>query len=162
MSSVTSTALELPALSALRRFLLATLIVGTAGMDAELLLIGHVEGRLQVLPVLLLALACLSLVWLAARPSRAAVRGVQALMTLSVLSGAVGIVLHYQGNTAFELEMYPDMAGLELVRKTLTGATPVLAPGSMALLGLVGMAAVLRHPLIQATAIEPSAKEASS
>ena len=71
-------------------------------------------------------------------------------------------MLHYQGNTAFELEMYPDMAGLELVQKTLTGATPVLAPGSMALLGLVGLAAVLRHPLMQATAIEPAAKEVSS
>ena len=162
MTSHAPTSLEAPALTVLRRLLLATLIFGTAGMDAELLLIGHIEGRLQVLPVLLLALACLSLVWLTSRPSRAAVRGVQALMTLSVLSGVAGIVLHYQGNTAFELEMYPDMAGLELVQKTLTGATPVLAPGSMALLGLVGLAAVLRHPLIQATAIEPSAKEASS
>jgi hypothetical protein len=38
--------------------------------------------------------------------------------------------------------MYPAMAGVELVRKPLTGATPVLAPGSMALLGLVGLAAV--------------------
>ncbi len=162
MTSHAPTSLEAPALTVLRRLLLATLIFGTAGMDAELLLIGHIEGRLQVLPVLLLALACLSLVWLTSRPSRAAVRGVQALMTLSVLSGVAGIVLHYQGNTAFELEMYPDMAGLELVQKTLTGATPVLAPGSMALLGLVGLAAVLRHPLIQATAIVPSAKEASS
>lgn len=162
MTSHAPTSLEAPALTVLRRLLLATLIFGTAGMDAELLLIGHIEGRLQVLPVLLLGLACLSLVWLTARPSRAAVRGVQALMTLSVLSGVAGIVLHYQGNTAFELEMYPDMTGLELVQKTLTGATPVLAPGSMALLGLVGLAAALRHPLIQATAIEPSAKEASS
>lgn len=34
------------------------------------------------------------------------------------------------------------MSGLELVRETLTGATPVLAPGSMILLGLVGLAAV--------------------
>jgi hypothetical protein len=38
--------------------------------------------------------------------------------------------------------MYPAMAGVELVRKTLSGATRVLAPGSMALLGLVGLAAV--------------------
>ena len=162
MTSRAPSPFEFPALAALRRLLLATLVFGTAGMDAELLLIGHIEGRLQRLPVLVLGLACLSLVWLAARPSRAAVRGVQTLMTLSVLSGVVGIVLHFQGNTAFELEMYPDMAGLDLVQKTLTGATPVLAPGSMALLGLVGLAAVLRLPLIQAPAIEPSAKVASS
>jgi len=162
MTSDPPTAIETPALTALRRFLLATLILGTAGMAAELLLIGHVEGQLQLLPVLLLPLACLSLVWLIAAPSRAAVRGVQALMTLSVVGGVAGVALHYQGNTAFELEMYPDMAGLELVQKTLTGATPVLAPGSMTLLGLVGLAAVLRHPLIQRTAVEPTAREVSS
>ena len=31
------------------------------------------------------------------------------------------------------------MQGIELVQKVLTGATPVLAPGSMALLGLIGL-----------------------
>ena len=156
------TALEAPALAALRRFLIATLVLGTAGMATELLLIGHVEGRLQLLPVLLLVLACLSLIWLAAAPSRFAVRGVQVLMALSVVTGAAGVALHYEGNTEFELEMYPDLAGLELVRKTLTGATPVLAPGSMTLLGLVGLATVLRHPLVHKTTIEPTTKEVSS
>jgi hypothetical protein len=112
--------------------------------------------------VVLLALACLSLVWMAAAPGRAAVRTVQALMTLTAVSGVVGVVLHYRGNTAFELEMYPDLAGFELVQKTLTGATPVLAPGSMTLLGLVGLATVLHHPLIRKTALAPSAKEISS
>ena len=152
MIADTPTPLEPPALSTLRRILVATLIVGTAGMDAELLLIGHIEGQLQLLPVSVLTLACLAVIWLAAAPSRAAVRGVQALMLLSVVSGVFGVLLHYQGNTAFELEMYPDLEGLELVQKTLTGATPVLAPGSMTLLGLVGLAAVLHHPLTRKSA----------
>ena len=50
-------------------------------------------------------------------------------MALFVLSGGIGVALHYRGNVEFELEMYPSLSGLELVRKTLTGATPVLAPG---------------------------------
>jgi hypothetical protein len=70
-------------------------------------------------------------------------------MGLFVLSGGIGVVLHYQGNVAFELEMYPTLSGMELVSRTLTGATPVLAPGSMTLLGLVGLAATYRHPLVQ-------------
>jgi hypothetical protein len=58
------------------------------------------------------------------------------------------VILHYQGNEAFELEMSPSRAGLSLISKTLTGATPVMAPGSMSLLGLVGLAFTHRHPAL--------------
>lgn len=129
-------------LAAMRRFLLLTLIAGIAGMGLELLFIGHVEDRLQLVPVVLLAGGLAAVAWHAARPSRTSVRAVRGLMALFAVSGLLGVGLHYRGNHEFEREMYPSMAGIELVRKTLTGATPVLAPGSMALLGLVGIAAV--------------------
>ena len=63
------------------------------------------------------------------------------LMLLFVVSGGTGIALHYLGNAEFEREMYPAMAGTELIGKTLTGATPVFAPGTMVLLGGVGLVA---------------------
>lgn len=129
-------------LDGVRRFLLFTLIAGIVGMSLELLFIGHVEDRLQLVPLVLLPAGLSALVWHALRPSRASTQGVRLLMALFVASGLLGIGLHYRGNHEFELEMYPSMAGMELVRATLTGATPVLAPGSMALLGLVGLAAV--------------------
>ena len=129
-------------LAGLRRFLLLTLMGGIAGMGLELLFIGHVEDRLQLVPVVLLPAGLIALVWHTLRPCRASARGVRLLMALFVVSGLLGVGLHYRGNHEFELEMYPSMAGMELVRETLTGATPVLAPGSMALLGLVGLAAV--------------------
>jgi hypothetical protein len=137
---------EPAALASLRRLLLGILLVGTAGMGAELLLIGHVEGAYQRIPVISLAGGLIVLAWLALAPGRAAVRTVQTVMTVFLISGLLGVVLHYQGNQEFELEMYPTMAGTELVRETLTGATPVLAPGSMALLGLVGLAVTFHHP----------------
>jgi hypothetical protein len=37
---------------------------------------------------------------------------------------------------------------MQFALKTITGATPVLAPGSMVLLGLVGFAYTYRHPEI--------------
>ena len=126
----------------MRRFLLLTLVAGIAGMGLELLFIGHLEDQLQLVPVVLLAGGLVAVVWQAVRPSRASVRAVRGVMALFVVSGLLGVGLHYRGNREFEREMYPSMAGLELVQKTLTGATPVLAPGSMALLGLVGLAAV--------------------
>jgi hypothetical protein len=129
-------------LAALRRFLLLTVMVGVVGMGLELLLIGHLEDRWQLVPIGLLPAGLVVLAWHVSRPSDGSARAVRLLMALFVASGVLGTGLHYNGNQEFELEMYPSMAGTELVRQTLTGATPVLAPGSMALLGLVGLAAV--------------------
>jgi len=134
-------------LAAIRRFLLAILLFGVAGMGTELLLIGHVEGVLQLAPVVLLAAGLLVAAWHAVAPHAATVRVLQATMGLFVLTGTVGIGLHYDGNAEFELEMYPSLSGVELFRKTMTGATPVFAPGTMALLGFVGLAHTYRHPL---------------
>lgn len=133
-------------LAGLRRFLLLTALAGIAGLGLELLFIGHVEDRLQLVPIVLLPAGVIALAWHASRPSRASARGVRLTMALFVASGALGMGLHYSGNQEFELEMYPTMAGTELVRETLTGATPVLAPGSMALLGLVGFGVVYGFP----------------
>jgi hypothetical protein len=44
--------------------------------------------------------------------------------------------------------MYPSMRGFDMIQKTLTGATPVLAPGSMTLLGLIGLTYSYRHPCL--------------
>jgi hypothetical protein len=139
-------------LASIRRSLLLILWLGTAGLGAELLLIGHLEGPWQLAPVVLLALGLVTLGWLAVAPGVPAIRALQLLMALFVVSGAIGVGLHYQGNEEFEREMYPTLEGLDLVRQTLTGATPVLAPGSMALVGLVGLAMTYRHPALSGRA----------
>ena len=130
----------------IRRLLLLTLAFGTVGMGLELLLLGHFESASQVVPLVLLGASVLVLAWHVAAPGRGSVRALQATMMSFIISGGIGIGLHYDGNVEFELEMYPAMRGLELIGNTLTGATPVFAPGTMALLGLVGLAVVYRHP----------------
>jgi hypothetical protein len=117
-------------------------------MSTELLLIGHVEGTAQLVPLVLLTASALCLVWDALRSRAVTVWSVRVVMLSSVVSGLVGVVLHYRGNEAFELEMYPSMSGATLLLETVTGATPVLAPGSMALLGLVGLATTYDHPAL--------------
>src|SRR6187397_1103219 len=108
------------------------------GTGTELLLLGHFEGRLQLIPLVLLGLGILVVLWHAVRPTRTTVRAVQMLMTVSVAAGVLGVGLHYRGNLEFELEMYPTMGGAELLGKVVTGATPVLAPASLSLLGIIG------------------------
>lgn len=155
-------AVEPPTLARIRRFLLGTLLIGVPGMGTELLFIGHIDGVLQLIPVTLLAAGLLSLGWLALAPGPAALRVVRVVMAVFVASGVVGVWLHAKGNLEFELEMYPDRAGVALIRKILTGATPVLAPGSMALLGLVGLALTYHHPALRRRGAAGPSKEASS
>jgi hypothetical protein len=99
-------------------------------------------------PLVLLGIGAAVVLWHVAAPRAASVRALQAIATLFLASGMTGVGLHYDGNAAFELEMYPGMRGTQLVRETLTGATPVLAPGSMALLALVAAAYTYRHPAL--------------
>jgi hypothetical protein len=124
----------------LRRLLLATALAGSAGTGVELLLLGHTEGWQQQVPVALLALAVGTLLWHPLSGQGIALKMLKAVMWLCILSGAAGVALHFQGNVEFELEMYPEMGGVELLSETMTGATPVLAPGTMVLLGIVGLA----------------------
>jgi len=135
-------------LSTIRNILLWSLLAGSAGTLLELLLIGHDEMAAQFAPLVLLGIGIVAAAWTLIAPRPAAIRTLQILMMVFVTSGLIGVALHYKGNEAFELEMSPSRAGLSLMSKTLTGATPVFAPGSMCLLGIVGLAFTHRHPAL--------------
>jgi hypothetical protein len=135
-------------LATIRTILVWSLLAGSAGTLLELLLIGHDEMATQLVPLALLGAGVLVTTWTLTAPRRAAILTLRLLMLFYVASGIVGVILHYQGNEAFELEMTPSRAGISLISKTLTGATPVMAPGSMSLLGLVGLAFTHRHPAV--------------
>lgn len=123
-----------------RSLLFAALLVSLLGTGTELLLIGHFEGWWQLLPLLLIGLALALLAWFRTSRSASSKKVFQGLMALFLITGILGFALHYDGNMAFELEMYPGMKGGELIWETLQGATPVLAPGSMIATGLLGWA----------------------
>lgn len=134
------------ALTRIRTLLLLTLAIGIIGAGAELLLLGHFESTAQWAPLALFAVALAAMAWHVAAPGTASILALQVTMVLFIVSGGIGVGFHYDGNVEFELEMYPSMGGFELIGKTLTGATPVLAPGTMVVLGLVGLAHTYRHP----------------
>ena len=130
----------------IRQILLATLVLGIVGTAIELILLEHFESWNQRIPLGLLSCAALVLLWHGVDRRPAPVQALQILMLVFVLAGMLGVYLHYSGNREFELEMYPTMSGMELFRKTMTGATPALAPGTMIQLALVGLAYTFRHP----------------
>ena len=133
----------------MRRFLAIAFVVGGAGTLTELFLLEHTEDFWQWTPLVLIGMSIVAFVALGARPTKSAVRITQALMVLVLLSGALGVFFHFKGNIEFEKEMYPSMTGFELIWESLTGATPSLAPGAMALLGLVGLIYCYRHPAVR-------------
>jgi hypothetical protein len=137
---------ESETLASIRKLLLAALAVGVIGTTGELILLRHIDKPAQWIPLVFLVAAVPVLIWHASSPGVASVRTLQALMLAFIGLGMVGVGLHYDGNVEFQRELNPSERGWTFVRKTVAGATPVLAPGSMVLLGLVGLAHAYRHP----------------
>jgi hypothetical protein len=139
---------EAETLAAIRKLLLAALCLGVLGTIGELILLRHIDEAAQWLPVVALTTAIPILIWHGASPGVASVRTLQVLMAVFIVLGLAGLGFHYSSNVEFERELHPDEHGWQFLRKTVAGATPVLAPGSMVLLGLVGLAHAYRHPSI--------------
>jgi hypothetical protein len=129
-----------------RRVLAALFLFGSVGTAAELWLLEHTEDAWQKAPLVLIAVASVVLAVVVVRPTAAAVRLFQIAMAAFIASGVAGLALHYRGNVEFELELQPDASGFHLFWESMRGATPVLAPGTMALLGAIGLTYTYRHP----------------
>jgi hypothetical protein len=124
---------------------LGLVVVGLIGTAVELVLLAHDEDVKQFLPFVAIAMGVDATGWRLARPRRSAVLAVQLTMAILILTGGVGVVLHYQANMEFQLEMDRSLSGLNLMMKVLEAkAPPALAPANMALLGLIGLAGVYR------------------
>ena len=134
---------------AARRILLAILMLGIAGISLELWLMAHTEDVYQLIPLWLAGLCLIAIVMVVLRPSTATLRLFQAVMVLLLISGIVGMYLHFQVNMEFQLEMDPALSGMALYRKAILAKTPpALAPGAMIQLGLIGLAYTFRHPAL--------------
>jgi disulfide bond formation protein DsbB len=99
-----------------------------------------------MIPLVVLTLAILASVVMLVTHARASVVPLfRAAMLLLMLSGAIGAVLHYRANMEFKLEMDPSLGGGALFWSVIRAkAPPALAPGNMALLGLLGLACAYR------------------
>lgn len=139
----------------LRRILLALVLLGAVGLLTELALLEHFDSVSQWIPLALLVVVVGAVAGVRARRGPRAVRFFQAVMTLCVVVGAIGIFLHYRGNVEFELERDGSLRGLALFWEAIRGATPALAPGALSQLGLLGLAYTYRHPALR-TSTTPS------
>jgi hypothetical protein len=125
----------------LRRWLLWVLVLGLVGTETELLLLEHYEDPWQFVPLFLIALGFAVLVWYTRRRDAASLRTLKIIMGMFLIAGFVGLALHFRGAAQFQLELDPVIGKWDLVKKVMrVKAPPVLAPGVMLQLGLIGLA----------------------
>lgn len=110
------------------------------------------ETWIQWIPIGVLLAGLASCIWIALRPGQASLRTFQATMAIFVVAGVAGLYFHYAGNVEFAIERDATLSGFKLAWKSLRGATPALAPGALAQLGLLGLAYTYTHPAIRRTA----------
>jgi len=134
--------------ASLRQLLLAVIFVGIVGLQVELALLRHAESFTQWIPHAALMIGLVSTVAVYARPGASTLRAFQVVMLIFLIVGALGVYLHLQGNVEFALERNPSLSGGALIWKALRGATPALAPGALAQLGLLGLLFTYRHPAL--------------
>jgi hypothetical protein len=124
----------------MRQMLFAVLLAGITGTGAELLLTSHTEEFWQMFPVALLAAALPIVLMTAMTRARWAILLMRALMALFMIAGALGTYLHFESNAEFAVELSPGLSGFALLAEALTRPTPPpLAPGTMIMLGLLGL-----------------------
>jgi hypothetical protein len=134
--------------ASLRQLLLALVFLGVVGLEIELALLRHAESATQWIAHVALMIGIVSTAVVFFRPGPTTLRVFQLVMLIFLAVGALGVYLHLRGNVEFALERDPSLTGTRLVWKALRGATPALAPGALAQLGLLGLLYGYKHPAL--------------
>jgi hypothetical protein len=129
------------------RSLLAVLLFGVAGTGLELVLTEHYEDTVQLVPLTAIAIAVPVAVWHGVKPDGVSRRALQAAMLALLVTGLAGIWFHFLGGSEFQLEIDPSQSRWDVLRKVVRAkAPPVLAPGVMVQLGLLGLVYAYPRP----------------
>jgi hypothetical protein len=141
----------------LRQLVFALIVFGMLGLLVELVLLEHYEDWQQWIPLGLLAVGLIDTAILFRRTTAGSLRFFRGLMVVFVVTGGLGLYFHLTGNMEFALERDATLTGVRLLLKSVHGGTPILAPGALTQLGLLGLAYAFRHPASRGAAATPDA-----
>jgi hypothetical protein len=132
----------------LRRFLLIVVECLCLGTIVELWLAKHVKDPVQLIPFGLCVVGFLSALAVLLQPQRTTIIVLRIVMIVVVLGSVLGAYEHLASNVEFESEMRPSAAATDVVMPALMGSAPLLAPGILALAGILSIAATYYHPAL--------------
>jgi hypothetical protein len=133
-------------LGRLRRFLLLVAASLCFGTMVELWFMEHFKDPNQLIPFALCGLGVVGVGAVLLRPRRWTIAAMRATMLLMGAGSLLGIYLHLANNFEFELDIRPGATAGEVVMEALRGASPLLAPGMLALVAALAIAATWYHP----------------
>jgi hypothetical protein len=139
----------------LRNLVLVAYLLGIGGAAAELTLIRHIDGVWQIIPLALIGLSVIALAGLWILPGRMSLLAFRGSMLLFLLSGVIGLYLHFQANIEWVVED-PSLTGWRLLWQAFIRGKnpPALAPAAMIQFAILGLAYTYRYPLSGALEIE--------
>jgi hypothetical protein len=132
-----------------RRFLLMLVVCLCLGTVVELVLQGHYKEPTQLIPFGLAGVGLLSVLSVLLKPQRTTLMALRVVMIVVILGSLLGGVLHFVANYEFAAEIRPNAAVLDTVWEAATGASPLLAPGLLAVAGILALAATYYHPALR-------------
>ena len=138
----------------LRQLVFGLIVFGMAGLLVELVLLEHYDGWRQWIPLVLLGLGLIDVAIVFRNTTPRTLKGFRILMALYIVIGGFGLWFHLAGNMEFALERDATLSGLRLLLKSVHGGTPILAPGALTQLGLLGLAYAFRHPALGAASAD--------
>lgn len=131
----------------LRFFLLALSSLLFAGTLLELWLVNHSEDAIQLVAFILAGIGLLVTLFVLARRRRMTVVLLRWCMLLVIAGSLFGIYQHVSNNIAFEREIQPNSTLSRLIWRGLSGANPLLAPGTLAVAGLLSLAGTYKYSI---------------
>src|SRR5574339_920473 len=106
-------------MTTIRRMLAGILLLGMSGTLIELLLFGHDEDRIQLIPLAALGAGVIVVCWHAASGSPLSARVLRGVMLVFLAAGAAGVYYHYRANVEFQRESDQSLAGRALLWSVL-------------------------------------------
>lgn len=142
-------------LQRLRTFLLALSGLICLTTPIELVASEHYQEPAQVIPFVLCIVGFIAVLLALLRPQRRSVLWLRGVMAALVVGSLVGVVLHISGNLDFAKEVDAGATTAQIWLATFQGAAPMLAPGILALAGILAGAATYHHPVLLAARKAP-------
>lgn len=112
------------------------------GMLTELLLIEHFENFWQFVPVIFLSVTGIGYCFLKSGTRMLLFR---VWMYIGMLSGVIGIFMHVKNNWEFAIELRSNLKGWDLITEVATGAIPVISPGFLIPMAMLGLYVVAQN-----------------